>query len=91
MSKKDIKIKILAQALYEIRLLIGQGGKFGETSERVAGNIAYLLHNDALSILENRDDDFDIDNFLKRLEHLDEGGYYSTLFQNLVENEKQKD
>jgi len=91
MNKKEIQIKILAQALYEIRLLIGQGGKFGETAEGVAGNIAYMLHNDALAILEDRDEDFDIEIFLKRLEHLDEEGYYSTLFKDLVENEKKKE
>jgi len=89
-NKKDIKIKILAQALYEIRLLIGQGGKFKDTSEEVAGNIAYLLHNDALAILEDREEDFNVDNFLEKLEYLDEEGHYSTLFQNLVEKENEK-
>ena len=87
---KEIKIKILAQALYEIRLLIGQGGKCQNTSSEVAGNISYLLHNDALAILEDREEDFDIGNFLKKLEYLDEEGYYSSLFSNLVEKENAK-
>ena len=89
-NKKDIKIKILAQAIYEIRLLIGQGGKFKDTSSEVAGNIAYLLHNDALAILEDREEDFNVDDFLEKLEYLDEEGHYSTLFQNLVEKKNAK-
>jgi len=87
MDKKEIQIKILAQAIYEIRLLIGQGGKFSTTSEGIAGNLAYLLHNDALAILENRAEEFDVEKFLKSLEHLDEEGYYSRLFKDLVEKE----
>jgi len=87
MDKKEIQIKILAQAIYEIRLLIGQGGKFSNTSEGIAGNLAYLLHNDALAILENRAEEFDVEKFLKNLEHLDEEGYYSRLFKDLVEKE----
>jgi len=88
MDKKEIQLKILAQAIYEIRLLIGQGGKFSNTSEGIAGNLAYLLHNDALAILENRAEEFDVEKFLKNLEHLDEEGYYSRLFNDLVEKEK---
>jgi len=53
----DPQTKILAQAVYEIRVLLsGYLGRqnSGETVVREAAHLAYALHNEALAILENR-------------------------------------
>ena len=64
MNTQEKQIKILAQSIYEIRLLLSH--KLEEkSSEGFAASLAYALHNDALAILENRPEDFEIDNTLK--------------------------
>jgi len=84
MNIKEKQIKILAQAIYEIRVLLAH--KLEEkTSEGFAASLAYALHNDAEAILEDRHEDFKIENTLKRLDNLahryEEVQYFNALFQ----------
>ena len=83
MNTEEKQIKILAQAIYEIRLLLASKLE-NKTSEGFAASLAYALHNDAEAILENRPEDFDIKNTLKRLDSLakrySEEEYFNTLF-----------
>ena len=60
--------KILAKAIYEIRLLLS--GYLGsnvdaDPSVRIAAHLAYALHNDALAVLEGNG--FSADEALKRV------------------------
>ncbi len=55
MNKDDSQAKILAQAVYEIRLLLGGylGSQVaGDPQVRIAAHLAYALHNEALAVLE---------------------------------------
>lgn len=57
MNNNIDQIKILAFAVYELRLLLaGHLGSNagGEPSVRAAAHLAYALHNQALAILEGR-------------------------------------
>jgi len=54
-TSQEIQLKILAFAVYELRLLLS--GHLGSTSEsepsdRAAAHLAYALHNQALAVLE---------------------------------------
>jgi len=49
---KEIKSKLVAQALYEIKVLLSHQ-HHKPTSEGLASSLAYLLHNEALSIIED--------------------------------------
>nr|MBA2281517.1 hypothetical protein [Acidimicrobiia bacterium] len=60
MSVDPVQAKLLAQAVYEIRLLLG--GYLGSTNPgklevRQAAHLAYALHNEALSVLHGREFD----------------------------------
>ncbi len=71
MDKKEKQIKILAQAIYELRILLGSYlGSQENTGESMAGHLAYALHNDALAIIENRPDDFNIELALDRINRI---------------------
>lgn len=64
--------KILAKAVYEIRLLLG--GYLGsnvdaDPSVRIAAHLAYALHNDASAVLEGNG--FSTDEALKRVAAVD--------------------
>lgn len=64
--------KILAKAIYEIRLLLS--GYLGsnvdaDPSVRIAAHLAYALHNDALAVLEGNG--FSADEALKRVAAVD--------------------
>jgi hypothetical protein len=53
--------KLLAKALYEIRLLLSSyvgTSVDGDMSVRIAAHIAYALHNEALAVSEGRAFDF---------------------------------
>jgi len=85
MNTEEKQIKILAQAIYEIRQLLSH--KLNEkSSESLAASLAYALHNDAEAILEDRPEDFKIENTLKRLDNLahrygeEDVKYFNTLF-----------
>jgi hypothetical protein len=68
----DSQIKILAQAIYDIRILLsGYLGSqhTGETVVREAAHLAYASHNEALAILENRS--FDPADAIKKIEAVD--------------------
>lgn len=64
--------KILAQAVYDIRVLLS--GYLGsnvnaDPSVRIAAHLAYALHNDALAVLEGNG--FKAEEALKRVAALD--------------------
>ncbi len=93
MESKDQKIQILAQAVYELRLLLSShlGSPFDEASaEKIAAHLSYALHNDALAIIENREDDFVVEATLKRLNHVDGlfGNKPNSSFKNVVNAKK---
>lgn len=88
MNIQEKQIKILAQSIYEIRLLLAD--KLEEkSSEGFAASLAYALHNDVLAIIENRPEDFKIENTLKRLNNLasryGEEDYFNPLFDKYKE------
>lgn len=64
--------KILAKAVYEIRILLS--GYLGshvnaDPSVRIAAHLAYALHNDALAVLEGNG--FNAEDALKRVAAMD--------------------
>ena len=61
----DEQAKLLAAALFEIRLLL-QTYQGDDVYVRLAERLAYALHNDALSILEG-DSVFDVELSRKRI------------------------
>jgi hypothetical protein len=66
----DAQAKLLAAALYEVRLLLGPGSQRpDEKPENQAAALAYGLHNEALALLEGRD--FDMDEVWRRLAGID--------------------
>lgn len=89
MDKKDAQVKILAQAVYELRILLSNhlGNKDKEElREAVSAHLAFALHNDALAIIEDRPNDFDIDEAIKRIRRVDEmyGEQFGDRFQELI-------
>lgn len=89
MSNKDVQIKILAQAIYELKHLLD--GYLGSTdkkflSEAVSAHLTYALHNEALAILENRPEDFDIEEVIKKIGMIDEryGKQFNDRFQEII-------
>ena len=89
MDEKDARIKILAQAVYELRLLLSD--HLGSTDkdvlcEAVSAHLVYALHNEALAIIEDRPDDFDIANAIESIRKVDErfGEQFGDRFQELV-------
>ncbi len=89
MNKKDAQIKILALAVYELRLLLSHhlGSKEQESqAEALSAHLAYSLHNDALAIIENREEDFDIDKTISSIEKVDNmfGNDFSERIKKLV-------
>ncbi|MDG5501092.1 hypothetical protein [Marinobacter sp. BGYM27] len=75
MDKRDAQIKILAQAVYELRLLLSDhlGSSNKEMlCETVSAHIAYALHNEALAIIEGRSEDFDVYKAIENIKRVDE-------------------
>lgn len=65
----DRQLKLMAAAIYEIRLLLSKylGSKNeSDDSVRLAAHLSYALHNDALSIIEGGGG-FDVDAAKKRI------------------------
>lgn len=57
MSEHSMQTKVLAQAIYEIRVLLsGYLGtnNDGDLAVRQAAHLAYALHNQALAVLEGK-------------------------------------
>jgi hypothetical protein len=89
MDSKDVQLKIMAQAVYELRGLLGNylGNKDPEVqSESVSAHLAYALHNEALAIIEDRPEDFDVDIAIKNVKRVDEiyGEQFGERFQKLI-------
>lgn len=64
--------RVLAQVLYEIRLLLSEylGSEIeADINVRAAAHLAYALHNDALTVLEGGS--FDTTDAVRRLEAID--------------------
>lgn len=93
MDNKDIQLKILAQAVYELRLLLSNHlGSKDESflCEAISAHLAYALHNDALAILEDRPNDFDIVKAVQNIKRVGEmyGEHIGDRFENLVKPAK---
>lgn len=72
MSSSAQQVKLLAQALYDIRALLG--GYLGSQSNadlpvRIAAHLSYALHNEALALLEGQA--FDTDEALRKVSFVD--------------------
>jgi len=77
--------KILAFAVYELRLLLAGhlgSNSVSDASDRVAAHLAYSLHNQALAILEGRS--FDPAEAVKAIAKIDEM-FGENLVQQLLE------
>jgi len=71
MADDNRQAKLLAAALYEIRLqLVGRVGRTDDSPETLAGALAYALHNDAMAVLAGNS--FDEDAVWRRLKRVDE-------------------
>ncbi len=93
MNKKDAQVKILAQAVYELRLLLSDHlGSIDKEMlcEAVSAHLAYALHNEALAIIENRPEDFDIEKAIESIKKVDEryGEQFGSRFEELVSANK---
>ncbi|MEL6446260.1 MAG: hypothetical protein AAF089_17545 [Bacteroidota bacterium] len=91
MSKLDnsatAQIRVLAQAIFEIRVLLsGYIGSADQGDERVrmAAHLAYALHNEALAVLEGGS--LDIEESLSRVRAVDSvfGEDFSTAFETAI-------
>ena len=72
MSKEMAEVRLLANTLYEIRVLLGS--YLGSENEapmnvRVAAHIAYALHDEALAVAAG--ENFDLAVALKKVEAID--------------------
>ena len=70
MENNEAKLKLLAQAIYEIRGLLSShlgAPNEGDVSEATSAHLAYALHNEALAIIENRPQDFDVNAALEKI------------------------
>jgi hypothetical protein len=68
MPLEDEKARLIASALYEIRILLSGylgSDSEGDASVREAAHLAYALHNDAASVMEGGD--FDLQAALERI------------------------
>jgi hypothetical protein len=89
MNMEEAKLKILAQAVYELRLLlshhIGPSEKIA-SPEVASANLVYALHNEAEAIIENRPKDFKIDEAIEKIRKAEllSGGKYTDQFQELM-------
>jgi hypothetical protein len=66
------EVKVLAQAIYEIRLLLSHhlGSEIdADLSVRIAAHLAYALHNDALAVIEGNG--FDVAEAVRRVAKID--------------------
>jgi hypothetical protein len=93
MDGKDAQLKIMAQAVYELRgLLSGYLGNINpETQcESLSAHLSYALHNEALAILEDRPEDFNVDDAINKIKRVDEmyGGQFGERFQKLISDVK---
>lgn len=90
MSDSQSQAKVLAQALYEIRLLLPAylgSQNTGDIAVRKAAHLAYALHNEALAITEGKT--FDLGAALGKLCAVDRmfGENYSERFAPRLPNE----
>lgn len=85
MSTDEKQAKLLAQAIYEIRLLLGPylgSNNDADMAVRLAAHLSYALHNEALAHLEGQE--FDVEEALTKIKAIDEivKGDYSEYFVN---------
>lgn len=89
MDNEEAKLKILAHAVYELRQLlsshIGPAVK-DNICEAASANLVYALHNEALAIIENRPQEFNVHDAIRKIKGMEEmiGDKYSGQFQELI-------
>jgi len=72
MSSDDDRIRLLARALYEIRLLLGDylgSQNAAPLHLREAAHLSYALHNEALASFEGRD--FDLEEAISKIQAIE--------------------
>ena len=75
MENHDVKLKLLAQAIHEIRGLLSchlGAPNEGDVSEATSAHLAYALHNEALAIIENRPQDFNVNAAIKKIKLIED-------------------
>jgi hypothetical protein len=65
----EIQTKLIALALYQLRIILSTVGEDAPHEVRLAWRLAYALHNDAWAIVEGKS--FDVEATLARIEHID--------------------
>lgn len=73
MQSNNDQLKVMALAIYEIRLLLSSylgSGNTGDPVVRRAAHLAYALHNEAASIIE--DSTFEIEMAITKLKSVDQ-------------------
>ena len=73
MSQQSSEVQLLAQALYQIRILLSDhlgSDNQGSMSVRFAAHLAYALHNEALAVVEGKG--FDVEAALAKVEAIDQ-------------------
>jgi hypothetical protein len=93
MDSKDAQLKIMAQAVYELKGLLSDylGNRSPKTQcESVSAHLAYALHNEALAIIEDRPEDFNLDDAINKIKRVDEmyGEQFGERFQNIISDVK---
>lgn len=74
MNQQETQLRMLALAIYELKGLLCNhlGSTTKEVSaEKLSAHLAYSLHNEALAILENRPEQFDIEVALDKIKSVD--------------------
>jgi len=89
MNSHEAQIKILAAAIYEARLALTHLINFNsrEKSPEVAiANLMYALHNDALAIIENNPDKFNVKEAVERIRKVEKqiDGSFSNFLQGVI-------
>lgn len=72
MPENNIEDKLLAHALYQIRILLSDylgSHNEGPIEVRTAAHLAYALHNEALAVIEGKN--FDVKSALAKVEAID--------------------
>lgn len=74
MNNQEAQIRILALAIYELKSLLSNNlGSTNEDAscEKLSAHLAHSLHNEALAIIENRPEQFDIQTSLDKIKAVD--------------------
>lgn len=91
MDEHSAQTKLLAQTVYEIRLLLGNYLGSTNTEDpcaRLAAHLSYAVHNEALAVVEGKS--FDVALAIEKIKAIDKmfGESMAKNFELLISNEK---